>query len=514
MTTWASAGTVADTPTERNLRILRKRGGELERTTVGPVACLSPDNTASHNQKILDGAAGRRPVYAPAGVYEVRFTLPSHTALFGAGRQTVFKVPASFSEPYALVNEDQTNGNTDIHLSNFAVDGNKANSGETSSGQIIITSQGAAVSTDITVEDIYAYNGKSQGIIFVNVQGGAVRRNFVVGNDRDGITLYFNCQQIEVSGNRCVACNDDSIALNAENGKSEGHVLQDVSVHGNTIIGPAPNKGSYGAISCLGIRSCSIVGNVIDSPKERGISLLDYNTTPVGDVLVANNVIKNAGLNGESSFRPAIGLYAGLLGKAGINDVTIIGNHVREPATHGIYMQNDIAAVDGVQQVNVIGNFIDRAGLDGIRLNDSVMRDISVIGNVSHDNAGSGIVGRTFTSQLQRLRVNENTTFNNGESGIWLEGIAGCAVIGNSSSNQAAGTPQAYGLRIATPGARWHIADNVAFNNATKDYEFTTFGGANFRDGFFGTSPIAKPTGVAKTAEGVWKALNELGLIS
>lgn len=464
---------VKDIDTQRNFDAIKGRLANA----VAPVAVLEPTASLSTNQQIINRAAGKGPVYAPAGVYKAGLSLPSNTTLFGTGWQTIFKVADSTSSPYALVNSDQTNGNTNIHLSNFAVDGNKASSGETSAGQVIMTAQGSATCTNCTVENVYAYNAKQQGIIFVNVKGGAIRNNLVTGNDRDGITCYFNCEQIAIHGNRVVACNDDSIALNAENGKSEGHAMQGISVYGNQIFGPAPNKGSYGAISCLGIRGCAIVGNLIDSPKERGISLLDYNNTPVGDVLIADNIIKQAGLNGEGTFRPAIGLYAGLLGKAGINDVTISGNHIREPATYGISMQSDIGGgVVGVQHINVIGNFIDRAGLDGILLNDSIMRDIAIRGNIIHDGEGSGIKGRTFTSQLQRIWCNDNTVFNNKERGIWLEGITAGTVLNNSATNQEASKPQAYGISLASLAATWRIGQNIAFNNATKDYDLASIG--------------------------------------
>lgn len=443
-------------------------------------------------------------VFLPYGIYNVcGLEVPSNRDFFGLGPQSILRVMDNAKCPYAIVNEDQEKGNHHITIRDMAIDGNKAKSGPIPSASILMTAEDTGSCELVNVERVYVKDGNSLGIVFVNcIQFQAVG-NIVAANNRDGITCYFNCQRGLIANNRIERCNDDSIGLNAENEESEEHNLFDVLVTGNVIYGEANLPGSYGAVTVRGARQCAIVGNVIDRVKQHGILAVDMNNTPVGDLLIANNLLCNVGLGGEG-FRPAIALYAGLIGEAGINDVTIAGNHIREAATHGIFLENDLEEIDGVQNVNIVDNSIERCGFtnppaapaaNGIHINDSTMQGLHISGNVSHHHTGYGILAVTFGNRLQQVFVNDNVCFDNEQSGIYLSGIVGGAAIGNATFNQETheeGGPQQWGIRIRGGAGEWAIHGNVAFNN-TRDYEYAVMGGAQFRDSLFGAEPVLKP---------------------
>lgn len=83
-----------------------------------------------------------------------------------------------------------------------------------------------------------------------------------------------------------------------------------------------------------------------------------------------------------------------------------------------------------------------------------------------------------------------------GQVNAWVAGGANSFVTGTVASDSGIGY---------APGTTFHIGAN----GKTSMFRLTEAG-----IGFFGTAAQAKPTGVAKTAEAIWTALNTLGLIA
>jgi hypothetical protein len=79
------------------------------------------------------------------------------------------------------------------------------------------------------------------------------------------------------------------------------------------------------------------------------------------------------------------------------------------------------------------------------------------------------------------------------------------AIAVGSANAFMTGTAQGDTGLTFTAGKTFHLGASTK----TSQFRMTETG-----IGFFSTAPVAKPTGVAKTAEGVWTALNTLGLIA
>lgn len=413
-------------------------------------------------------------VYFPIGEYVLDLVfIHDNTDICGAGwgmSRIIWKEESESA--YLFTNVDHTNGNSNIRIHDIQLDGNKAKQSKAAECLVNIICLDTGSNENIVFERIWAHHSNGLGLITVNTRTFVYAGNLVTDTDRDGTTVYENCSRGVVAYNTYERCNDDSIGLNAENGESEEHLMEDILVTGNVIRGQAPTVGSYGGITGRAIRSCAIVGNVLDRCKQFGILLADYNTTPVADVLIANNTIAHNGENGnEATGRQAIMVFAGIQGTAGVNDVTVIGNHIRYPASWGIYAENDFHAINGVQHLNVVGNFIHHGGADGIKLHDSTMTNIHISDNVSHDNVGYGIFANTFTAQLQLVFCDDNTTYNNGADGILLGGIVSGTCRDNDSYNDAAGE-QERGITLERLRGDWRRDGNFCPNNEAEDIRY------------------------------------------
>jgi hypothetical protein len=324
----------------------------------------STNDTAALQAALAAASSGSRALYIPAGTYLLgaQLTLPSNVEVFGDGMdRTILKVGTGTTESHPIQNADTTNGNTNITVRDLTIDGNKAAiTGDPDvtanpNQSVWIAGGDAAPCTNIVFERVRVHDCKRLGLAFANVQVGAIRDCIVEDNDRDGITLYYNCKDVQITGNTIKRCADDHIGINAENDVTTGHTLERIKVRGNIIVGGSSrNKGK--GIMVRGGERISIVDNTIDSVSESAIQLGDFNTTWLREVVVSGNIIKAAGTSGSSA-KDGILVYANdpnnhaSVTYSGIDGVTVSGNRIKGCLGKGINVNSGHGSLTSVTGV-------------------------------------------------------------------------------------------------------------------------------------------------------------------
>jgi len=119
-----------------------------------------------------------------SGVYilDKPITLPSNTCLEGEGWDTILKAKDGFTGSI-IYNKDWTNGNENIILRNFQLDGNKANCPDEDYGILLDNV------TNGLVEKVFVHDIKLHGVVCRNGQHNYIINCIAKNNDRDGFKI-------------------------------------------------------------------------------------------------------------------------------------------------------------------------------------------------------------------------------------------------------------------------------------------------------------------------------------
>jgi parallel beta-helix repeat protein len=533
--TWATPSTVDSTAVHKSDLVFNIKD-------YGAVGNGSTDDTAAINSA-LTAAAGVGAVFMPAGTYVIgtstNVSIPANTELFGAGPLTTLKIAAN-----PVVNpilNAVNNGFTNVWLHDFAIDGNKtaiatATSGNpdingstgTGNNQIIwLSSNDATPATNIFIDRIIQTNSFRLGIVMQNVQGGRISGCKVSGNNRDGITIYYNCKSVEIAGNQVSDCGDDHIALNAENGTSTGHTMQDISIRGNTVYGPSSRSKGKGIVA-RGVDRLVIADNVVDSVSELGIYLANFNSTNLSHASVTGNIVHNTG-SGGSAGKQGILVQANhsnqtATGTRGtITHVSIVGNTVTACGSAGIQLDSGPsgltpsgftgAAVGDLQYVTISANTVTACTTStgaGIWVNSGPIDDVAITGNTVNANAQAGIqvTGANGPTPHHRLTITGNTANTNSTNGISVDTSAAVIITGNVCCNNTSN-----GISVTTITLACQFWPNVVNGNSnpinisgvSSTITMQQYTNAGVQTG----KPTVNASGPSLTA-----ALNTMGMIS
>ncbi len=252
----------------------------------------------------LGSTGGRVLLLEGTFIVDGPINVPSNATLAGQGWGTVIKIKDALNADVKVVqNADQTNGNTNIVLRDFAIDGNKVNN--TAGIQ-----QGLYLyrTTYSLIVRLLVTNCRSYGIYLDSSSNNTVTGNTCQGNNSYGIYLGSYSSNNTVIGNTCQGNNSYGIYL--------GSYSSNNTVTGNTC------QGNDNGI-CLGFSSNNTVtGNTCQGNNSYGIRL--YNSS--------NNTVTGNTCQGNNSY----GIYLG----PSCSNSTVTGNTCQGNNKDGIRLYN------------------------------------------------------------------------------------------------------------------------------------------------------------------------------
>jgi len=265
-------------------------------------------------------------VFLPAGTYSITSTttIPSNVWIEGAGASSTILYVQNNSNCSVFANSDQTNGNTNIKISNLKIDGNKSNntSGYGIYFKYVDNSQ---------VENCFIYNTAWEAIYFYGSEKNIVSHNIVDGSGGYGIRFYTGSHNI---------ITDNLVQNNVYTGIFSGSYYTTIA---NNVVKNNSTGGGTGGISSSGKYS-TVANNVCEGNGHAGISLSsggDYSVVSGNvckgnswqginvygadySIIIGNKLHDNGGSDG----------YSGLRIKESINNF-IIGNAITDTAGTG-----------------------------------------------------------------------------------------------------------------------------------------------------------------------------------
>ncbi|MES2970927.1 MAG: glycosyl hydrolase family 28-related protein [Patescibacteria group bacterium] len=234
----------------------------------------SAEETAGNADSKIQAAIAALPaqggtVYLMEGTYTIdtAISVPSNVTLAGAGASTIIKledgINASIS---AIVNSDTTNGNTNIKLRDFKLDGNKANNTAGTQHAIVFievatnaTTAGADI-RGLTIDNfrtdaiglLSSYNVKvyentiqnsNQGIVSDSSSGLIISNNILVANS---VNVYFGGVSQSTISNNIVS---NSVARGITLINSSNNIISANNVNGSGTDGIGLNNSNNNIVS-------------------------------------------------------------------------------------------------------------------------------------------------------------------------------------------------------------------------------------------------------------------------
>jgi hypothetical protein len=453
-----------------------------------PAAQLPPDWTnAKRHGAVGDGIANDRPaiaaallagaggtVFLPAGVYRIEapaLIVPSNTELVGAGWSSVLLVDgdAPAFDPLFIAA-----GTHDVRLRDFAIDGNKA-AIDTDSTVLDAPAQAIMAAGTIAnpceriyVEGVYVHDSARLGIVFQNVQAGAVRGCLVEDNERDGITVYFDSKEVVIADNTVRRSGDDGIAVNSGELPVLG-LCEGITITGNTVLGPGSLEGEPvgRGMSVRGGKAITISGNTIRDTAQSGIVIGDFATVTLTDIAITGNVIERPGFTGATD-KDGIRVECS---SSNVQRLNIVGNTVRAAPHTGIKLvnANGVTADDDIRDVLIANNSVEDSTLVGIECGDYTgISDVLVQGNRVKGSGGSGIEA---TAAAKRIHVRNNVVYRGAAMGIRMRLTVGGSCEGNQVyDDRGGGATQTHGINVFGLSGTFAFGDNSVWGNVTADY--------------------------------------------
>lgn len=312
-------------------------------------------NDTTAVQAALDAAeaAGGGTVFVPIGTYLVKqLTVASKIRVQGQGWGSILQ-RLDGTTNYALKNEDETTGNTDIALEDLAFNG--------------------AMSTDPNT------GYEKYGLIFGKVTRLTIARCFVYDWADGGLALRAGCEAVTVTDNHF-----KNNSINNLEGQANLAVISasNALIVGNLIEGPAERAGIGAEPNNAGesVDNLTVIGNVFKACGQAGFYVTS-NAGSVGDVVFVGNTLY--GCNHYSS--PALGAIAFDPAGAGVPNFHCAENAVIGSNSHGVYL-GAVSSASLLHVAIVQDNYIYNPGAltnntyDGIH--QSVDRNTVILNNV------------------------------------------------------------------------------------------------------------------------------------
>jgi len=260
----SGTSTLSTTTISKLNNVIIVDGIHFEKTSAGIQAAINS----------LPSTGGK--IFLPAGTYSINSTttIPSNVWIEGAGASSTILYVQNNSNCSVFANSDQTNGNTNIKISNLKIDGNKSNNrfGYGIYFKYVDNSQ---------IENCFIYNTAWEAIYF---EGSAskskkniVSHNIVDGSGGIGIEFYGGSHNI---------ITDNLVQNNAYTGIYSD---SDYTTIANNVVRNNSTGGGNGGIVSRGKYSTT-ANNVCENNGHTGIHLYygDYSVVS-GNVCKGNN---------------------------------------------------------------------------------------------------------------------------------------------------------------------------------------------------------------------------------
>lgn len=355
---------------------------------MGSVYNITPGATAADSQAAIQAAidaantAGGGTVYLQRGTHllSTRVTLKSKVTLKGA-IGAVLKLADGANEFCVAI----ANGATDVRISGFEIDGNKANN---PTGQAGIQS-GDATGSRISVDGMYIHDCAGDGIRLsgsvVKVSGCSSISNGLAGITGSSISYFgFVNNYAASNGTHNIGLIGTGTygVIDGNTAELSGALADNLTGYSaanqfvawtNNVTRAGGNNGAH-----VGGLNITFSNNTIEDATDYGLIARNSDVSAMVGFVCVGNVIANSGTSGANS-----GVWLGNL-----SDFVFSNNTVRGSWAHGVLIQE--ACVDGVVCGNVVNDNGTGAGSgNGLRIVGASSR-ISVNGNLAKDNVSEG----------------------------------------------------------------------------------------------------------------------------
>jgi hypothetical protein len=396
-------------------------------------------NTTAINNAFLAASGEGRPCFIPPvgpfmiGPSQVRMPSNLHVRGFGKDR-SILKVHAGvgLTSTELIINYDTTNGNSNITLENFEIDGNRDARGGVpwqpdpwGAGQLNFrASNSASPCRAIRLLNMTMHHALGVGTGFKHVDDLLVQGCLIYSNGRDGCSCLGQVKHVRYIGNHIWGCGDDCIAITHQ--EVSGDSNSDVTLIGN-VVGEHPNfnpgNTQYGGhgFCFAGPVNVTCVGNTIDRAGYGGIQISDGyptgNLTKAARIVIANNTIQYPGAPRLPTGVNDSGYGIEVTQKFGstISEVTIANNIIFAPMSHMVYLggwSHNTAL--GINWMRITGNqFLGEEGgnywadAGGVVVSDMASNFVTVSNNLFRDLRGKAIDGANFACTGWTIADNE-----------------------------------------------------------------------------------------------------------
>lgn len=247
-----------------------------------------------------------------------------------------------------------------------------------------------------------------------------------------GYALYFHydgnsARDLTIRNNHIVDCN--------KTGTTGANIFCELTgssvelfrwrVQGNNIYNCYGHGIYIYATDGQGFNHGQILDNIIDTVSLKGI----YVDIADAGVTINGGVYQHICQNNQIVDATSDGIYYDFSGLDFIDAVTISNNQCISNGYCGIYINpgfGDTVGVSNNYSINIINNTCNENGIHGIQFDgEDITRNhsiyaMSVLGNITRDNNGSGIYihhsGDTVASLMRDLNIANNTCYSNGAS--------------------------------------------------------------------------------------------------
>jgi hypothetical protein len=407
--------------------------GSLSVTTFGADPTGGRDSARSFDLAILAARLLHLSVFIPAGTFQVdRHIVVDHVTIEGAGswwsivkgHQVTLAAPAPDGSVHTGVGfygkYASDGGSSDVHLSNFAIEGDVRERIDTDQ----VNGIGGALS-DSTVDGLYIHHTKV-GIWLDGPMNNVTISNTVIADQiADGVNFHQGVTNSKVVNSLIRNTGDDALAMWSQtvDGQPGIEDRNDTFDH-NTVQNPVLANG----IAVYGGRDNTVSSNVVADPVREGSGLhagQRFGSTPfAGTLKFTDNTTVRAGsfeLNWQIGLG-AIWLYA--LEGSLTADIEVTGDNFLQNTYNAILIVSDFPVKDlySISNVHFANIHVDGTGtsvLSARSAGGATFRNVDArnVGAVGINNCGSF----HFTPAGSEFAVNDlGGNDGGGTTGPWL----------------------------------------------------------------------------------------------
>ena len=269
-------------------------------------------------QNAINAAVGKQ-LFLPKGTYLISsaISLPSNTNIVGEGWQSILYL-ASGANTKVLTNSDIVNGNNNIWLDSFAIDGNSAGQ---SGGSYAVGIDFNYVN-DFKINNVYVHHTREMCIYIrkgTNFEITGCKTEYAQGATYPGIYIgdfllpyptavtngtISNCSSNNNGQDGILVENATDVRVIGCSAKNNGQSGIKLGSPSNCIVSSCYAENNRSGFRGQGINNCSYVGNVSYRNKDSGITIGLANAVASEILIIGNQSIEN----GQSPIATSYGI--------------------------------------------------------------------------------------------------------------------------------------------------------------------------------------------------------------